>query len=158
MWAKKKQQGDFAMKPLVVLAGALALAACASEAPPTTMQPMQLAAKLAAANEVPPVSSPAMGDAQVTYDKASKQLRWNVSYAGLSGPATAAHFHGPAASGANAPVALNIAPSGPPTNPITGTAQLTEQQEAQLLAGQWYLNVHTAANRGGEIRGQVLPR
>jgi hypothetical protein len=146
------------MKQLAVLAAALALAACASERPQTAMQPMQLGAKLTAASEVPPVSSPGTGDAQVTFDKASKQLRWNVTYAGLSGPATAAHFHGPAGTGANAPVVLNIAPSGPPTSPITGTALLTDAQAEQLLAGQWYLNVHTAANRGGEIRGQVLPR
>jgi hypothetical protein len=145
---KNKEQGDFVMKQLAVLAAALALAACAGEPSQTATQPRELGAKLAAASEVPPAPSPGSGDAQVTYDKASKQLRWNVIYAGLSGPAT----------GTNAPVVVNIAPNGPPSSPITGTAQLTDQQAEQLLAGQWYLNVHTAANKGGEIRGQVLPR
>jgi hypothetical protein len=147
------------MKHLAILATALALAACESDRPQAAAtQPVQLGASLAAASEVPPVNSSGRGDAQVTYDKASKQLRWNVTYAGLTGPATAAHFHGPAGSGANAPVVVNIAPAGPPMSPITGSAQLTDQQADQLLAGQWYLNVHTAANKGGEIRGQVMPR
>jgi hypothetical protein len=148
------------MKHLAILAAAaLALAACESDRPQAAAaQPVQLGATLTGASEVPPVNSPGRGDAQVTYDKASKQLRWNVTYAGLTGPAQAAHFHGPAAPAANAPVVVNIAPGGPPTSPITGSAQLTDQQAEQLLAGQWYLNVHTAANKGGEIRGQVAPR
>jgi hypothetical protein len=152
-------QGDFAMKRLAILAAALALAACASERPQqAAMQPVQLAATLTPSGEVPPNNTSGSGNAQVSYDKATHQLRWNVTYAGLTGPAMAAHFHGPAGPGANAPVVVNIAPNGPPTSPITGTAQLTEQQADQLLAGEWYLNVHTAAHKGGEIRGQVIPR
>lgn len=146
------------MKHLAILMVALALAACESDRPQAAAQPVQLGATLTPASEVPPTNSNGRGDAQVTYDKASKQLRWNVTYAGLTGPAMAAHFHGPAGPGANAPVVVNIAPGGAPTSPITGSAQLTDQQAEQLLAGQWYLNVHTAANKGGEIRGQVVPR
>jgi hypothetical protein len=43
-----------------------------------------------------------------------------------------------------------------PTSPAKGTATLTDAQAADLQAGRWYINIHTAANRGGEIRGQVV--
>jgi len=147
------------MKRLATLAAALALTACASDQPQqAATQPVQLAATLTPSGEVPPNNSSGSGNAQVTYEKATHQLRWNVAYGGLTGPATAAHFHGPAGPGTNAPVVVNIAPSGPPTSPITGSAQLTDQQADQLLAGEWYLNVHTAQHKGGEIRGQVVSR
>jgi CHRD domain len=71
----------------------------------------------------------------------------------LTGPATAAHFHGPAAVGANAGV---VVPFNPVTSPITGKATLTDAQIADLETGKWYANVHTAANPGGEIRGQMV--
>ncbi len=63
-----------------------------------------------------------------------------------------AHFHGPAAAGANAPPVVAVKD---PTDPISGTAILTPAQEADLLAGKWYFNVHSQTNPGGEIRGQV---
>ena len=73
--------------------------------------------------------------------------------AGLSGPATAAHFHGPAEAGKNAGVEVPIPNAG--TSPVEGSATLTEAQAADLTGGKLYVNVHTAANPGGEIRGQV---
>jgi hypothetical protein len=77
-----------------------------------------------------------------------------MTYMGLTGPATAAHFHGPAAAGANAGVAVPI--GQPPSNPATGTVTLTDAQMKDLEDGKWYANVHTAANKGGEIRGQMV--
>lgn len=74
---------------------------------------------------------------------------------GLSGPATAAHFHGPASAGANAGV---VVPFANAASPIEGQATITAAQAADLMAGRWYANIHTAANPGGEIRGQMLPR
>ena len=71
----------------------------------------------------------------------------------MSGPATAAHFHGPAEVGKNAGVAVAI--PNATTSPNEGSATLTDAQAADLLAGKYYVNVHTAANPGGEIRGQV---
>ena len=71
----------------------------------------------------------------------------------MTGPVTAGHFHGPAAAGANAGVVVPFA--GSLASPITGSATLTDPQIADLKAGKWYVNLHTAANPGGEIRGQV---
>ena len=91
------------------------------------------------------------GTADFDYDAASKKLTWKITYSGLSGPATAAHFHGPAAAGANAGVKVAI--PNPATSPIEGSATLTDEQAADLVGGKYYVNIHTAANPGGEIRG-----
>ncbi len=114
----------------------------------------KLKATLDAKSEVPATSSSATGSADLTYDAASKKLSWTVSYSGLSGPATAAHFHGPADSGKNAGVAVAIPNAA--TSPVKGEATLTDAQAADLMAGKYYINIHTAANPGGEIRGQVM--
>jgi hypothetical protein len=111
-------------------------------------------AVLNAQSQPTPNDSKGTGTAEVTYDTTSKTLAWTVTFDGLTGPATAAHFHGPAAAGANAGVALLIGNN--PTSPAKGTATLTDAQAADLQGGRWYINIHTAANRGGEIRGQVV--
>ena len=95
----------------------------------------------------------AKGDANVTYDTASKQVTWRITYSGLSGTPTAAHFHGPAQPGANAGIAVRIPDVA--ASPVEGSATLTDAQAADLLAGRYYINIHTAANPAGEIRGQV---
>ena len=95
----------------------------------------------------------ATGNASVSYDTASKQVTWRITYAGLSGTPTAAHFHGPAQPVANAGVAVPI--PNVATSPIQGSATLTDAQAADLVAGRYYINIHTAANPPGEIRGQV---
>ena len=105
-------------------------------------------------SEVPANTSAGKGTADIDYDAASKKLTYKLTYSGLSGPATAAHFHGPAEAGKNAGVAVPIANAG--TSPVEGSATLTDAQAADLMAGKLYVNVHTAANPGGEIRGQVM--
>ena len=60
----------------------------------------------------------------------------------------------PKAPGANAGVALLIGNN--PTSPAKGSATLDDAKAADLMGGRWYVNIHTAANRGGEIRGQVV--
>ena len=104
-------------------------------------------------SEVPPTTTAGKGTADIDYDPATKKLSWKLSYSGLSGPATAAHFHGPADEGKNAGVAVAI--PNATKSPAEGSATLTDQQAADLEAGKYYVNVHTAANPGGEIRGQV---
>jgi hypothetical protein len=98
-------------------------------------------------------ASAGKGTADIDYDAATKKLSWKVTYSGLSGPATAAHFHGPAEAGKNAGVAVAIPNAD--KSPVEGSATLTDAQAADLLAGRYYVNIHTQANPGGEIRGQV---
>ena len=105
-------------------------------------------------SEVPANTSAGKGAAEIDYDAATKKMTYKLTYSGLSGPATAAHFHGPAAAGANAGVKVAIPNAG--TSPVEGSATLTDAQAADLAAGKYYVNVHTAANPGGEIRGQVM--
>jgi CHRD domain len=113
----------------------------------------KLKATLDGASEVPANTSAGKGTADIDYDAASKKLTWKLTYSGLTGPATAAHFHGPAEAGKNAGVAVAI--PGATASPAEGSATLTDAQAADLIAGKYYVNVHTAANPGGEIRGQV---
>ena len=115
-----------------------------------------LSTQLKAGNEVPPNASQGTGMVDAVLNKDTNLLRWKVSYSGLSGPATAAHFHGPAAAGANAGVVLPW--SSPISSPMEGSATLTAGQVADLMAGRWYANIHTAANPGGELRGQITVR
>ena len=129
---------------------ALALSAIAFASPASAEK---LKATLDGKSEVPATTSSGTGTADLDYDAASKKLSWTVTYSGLSGPATAAHFHGPAEAGKNAGVAVAIPNAA--ASPVKGEATFTEAQAADLLGGKYYINIHTAANPGGEIRGQV---
>ena len=116
--------------------------------------PINFNADLSGASEVPPVTTAGKGAATAALDPATKTLTWTVSYSGLSGPATAAHIHGPAAPGANAGVLVPF--TGDLASPIKGSTTLTDAQITDLEAEKWYVNVHTAANKAGEIRGQLM--
>jgi len=107
---------------------------------------------LGGGTEVPPTASTGSGTAQVTLDPATGQITYKVTYSGLTGPAAAAHIHCGAAAGANAGVAVAFKDAA---SPISGTATLTPAQMADLQAGKCYVNVHTAANKGGELRAQL---
>ena len=111
--------------------------------------------QLRGANEVPPVASPGGGQVDAVLNKDSNLLRWKLSYSNLGSRVTAGHFHGPAPAGANAGVVLPF--QGPMNSSMEGSATLTAAQVADLLAGRWYANIHTAAHPGGEIRGQMTP-
>lgn len=115
-----------------------------------------LKADLEPSSEVPPTTSKGHGELNGRFDTSTRELKWTVTYEGLTGPATMAHFHGPAPVGQNADVVVPI-PKDKLASPIKGEKTLTEKEASELMAGQWYFNVHTAQNPKGEIRGQVLP-
>jgi hypothetical protein len=128
--------------------------------PSTFSQYIQFKADFRGSSEVPPTTSSGTGTATVTYDPSSKQVTWEGSFFGLSGPATAAHIHAPADPGRNAGVIVPLSLQGVPfTSPFKGSATLTDDRaaalSAALTAGQAYINIHTAANPGGEVRGQL---
>lgn len=120
--------------------------------------PVSFKVPLTGAQQVPPVQTPGMGTADLTYDPSTRVVTWTITYDGLSGPATMAHFHGPAVEGKNGPVVIWLSKHGSAvTSPISGQATLTPEQAQQFAADEWYINVHTDAHPAGEIRGQVMP-
>lgn len=130
-----------------IVAASVFAAGCAHEAKEAKMP--AYSATLAAS---PGVTTSGTGSGVFTFDPATKALNYTIQYSGLSGAAMAAHIHGPADPGANAGV---VVPFASAASPITGTATLTDAQVAELVAGKYYVNIHTAANKGGEIRGQI---
>ena len=136
-----------------LLAAAVTLGGCAWMSSMTGSDTMSMKNQLTGAQEVPAVTTGGSGTIDTTFDKSTNVLTWTVTYSGLSGPVTAGHFHGPAAAGANAGVAVPF--TGDLSSPIRGKATLTAAQVADLTAGRWYVNLHTAKHPGGEIRGQV---
>ena len=135
------------------IAMTVGFAALMLAAPTARGEMLQFKADLAGASEVPANTEKGTGKGEFRFDSTTKQLSWTVTYNGLTGPATAAHIHGPAAVGANAPP---IIPFASPASPISGTATLTDEQVSSLMAGMLYVNVHTATHRPGEIRGQIV--
>ena len=107
------------------------------------------------ADEVPPTGSPGVGVLTGTYDDATNQLSWNISWFGLLAPETAMHFHAPALPGFNAGVQLDVGAISGLVSPSIGNAIIGAGLETDLLAGLSYINLHTQAFPGGELRGQV---
>lgn len=143
-----------------LLVGVAALLSACVSAPPVTPIPAPVLTRfqtvLSPLEEVPPVSSDGRGLLRAELDTRTSRLSWVVSYSGLTGPVTAAHFHGPALPGQNAGIVVPL--TGDLTSVITGSAVLTPAQRADLLSGRWYINLHTARYPDGEIRGQVRAR
>ena len=131
----------------------LAFASLSATTAPVFADTLLFKATLVGSEEVPATDSKGTGAAELTYDTATKQLNYKVTYSGLTGAATAAHIHGPAEPGKTGPVAI---PFANPASPIDGSATLTDAQAADLASGKMYINVHTAQFKSGEIRGQIL--
>ena len=131
--------------------GGIAVWAALSQAAPLSFK-----VALTGAQQVPPVQTTATGTADLTYDPATRMLTWSVTSNGLSGPATMAHFHGPAAESKNAPPVIWLSEKGVPVpNPIKGSATLTPEQAQQFMAGEWYVNVHTQADPAAKSAGRL---
>jgi CHRD domain len=141
------------IRPALVAA---AVSAMFLTAVPAFAEKVSYKADLKGSAEVPSNTTKGTGALDATYDTTSKKLTWTITSTGLTGAVTAAHFHGPAEAGKNAPPVVPI--GGNLASPIKGDATLTDAQAADLQAGRWYLNVHTAAHKDGEIRGQVIKK
>jgi hypothetical protein len=138
------------LRRAVLLAGfAVAFATAASAAT------VKFHATLSPAAEFPPTRSSGSGQANASLDTVTHVLSYDVTYAGISPPATAATVNGPAPAGRNAGVIMSLGMN--PTSPIHGTTLLRPDQEQQLTSGLWYGNVVNQASPGGAIRGQLLP-
>ena len=108
----------------------------------------------AQANAGAGTGSPGTGSASITLDTDTNLLSWSITWSGLISTPILMHFHGPALPNQNAGVQVGTGVAGPPVvgNVILGVGQVND-----LLAGLWYLNLHTTTFGGGEIRGQVVP-
>ena len=115
---------------------------------------MNMTIELSGAQEVPPVETAGAGTADLRFDSDELELSWTIQYGGLTGPATAAHIHGPADMGENAGVVVPLMLEA--EGNIIGSAQLTPELAEALAAGQLYFNIHTEQNPNGEIRGQIV--
>jgi hypothetical protein len=113
---------------------------------------------ISGAQEKDPVTTNASGTMDVSYDKTTKMLTLNVTWSGLSADPVGAHIHGPAAKGENAGVKVDFHDNvTSAAGNFNRTVPVDEQaiKEDSLLAGYYYFNIHTPANPGGEIRGQI---
>jgi hypothetical protein len=106
---------------------------------------------LSGSQEVPAVTTSATGNFTGSYDKTTNVLTYTVSFSGLT--PSGMHFH-KGVGGASGAVESAISTT---TSPYSSTVNLTESQEADLLGSLWYINIHTSANAGGEIRAQLIP-
>ena len=132
--------------------------ACAGAMTLAQAEPVSFTVPLTGAQQVPPVQTSGSGTADISYDPSTRVVTWTVTFSGLSGDATMAHFHGPAPSGKNAPVKVWLSEKGAAvTSPFNGSATLSPADAQEFLAGEMYVNVHTKDHPAGEIRGQVVP-
>ena len=152
------------------LAVAALLAACASPpaprpAPvpaPAPAAPAHLpelaafSARLSGRDAVPSNDGAAQGELVAVLNRNTGLLRWKLSFSQLSGPVRGGHFHSPGMDGEVAPAVLPLGRGI--VSPYEGRAMLTSAQRANLLAGQWYVNLPTTRYPRGELRGQLIER
>lgn len=149
--------------PALALLPALLLSACSllpqAKAPsaPAAMRQPELAAfkaTLSPQQVMPAAKSAATGELVAVLNRRTGLLRWKMQFSRLSGPVTSAHFHSPAMEGEVASPVLSLGKGV--ASPHEGRATLNARQRANLLAGQWYVNLRTAAHPQGELRGQLI--
>ena len=142
-------------KPVSILVGCLIFLSC-SKNDPTIISRHFL--PLHGNQEVPAKTGPAVGSMDIDYNQSTRTLNYNVIWSSLSGPVTGFHIHGSAGRGTNAGILQSF--SGYPTGrsgQYRGSVLIDGVvfKEEDLFAGKYYINIHTQANPGGEIRGQI---
>ncbi len=153
--------------PLFLVASLFMISSCESDDElKRTSDYSKTGIALTGAQETPAVTSSALGTMDVSYTRSSKILTYTINWSGLTGAVTAAHIHGLAPTGFAAGVVqtftiANITRCATVSNTSCGTYKGTLKvddvvvKEADLLNGVYYVNLHTAAFPGGEIRGQI---
>lgn len=144
---------------LLLLAGVVAAtgALAQSDEPLVNEESATHFAELAGGNVVPALEVEGTGTVFLVYDAQTNRIEWTVDYADLTGDLTGAHIHGPATAEENAGVVIDLRGGEETEGRLEGTAEITVEQANDLIEGLWYVNLHTEANPGGEIRGQLLP-
>jgi uncharacterized protein (TIGR03118 family) len=110
---------------------------------------------LSGAAEIPAVNTTATGMGTLTIE--GTNLAYNISFSGLSGPASAGHIHAPADATNNTGVIIPFTVPAATSGTVSGTTSITADQLSYILNGMAYVNFHTGLNPGGEIRGQIVP-
>ena len=136
----------------LALACLAALAACAAPSDAPRFQ-----GRLSAAAELPPNATRGTGTVRVTLNRATRVMAYELDFRNLSGPAIAAHFHAPGGAGEQAGIRIALIGVARAPGPITGEIGLSPEEVADLLAGRWYVNIHTPSHPDGEIRAQLVP-
>jgi hypothetical protein len=131
---------------------ALVLAAALVGAP-TEPNSVAFHATLSGAAEVPPTDAKAKGTLKASFYTSSFNLEYEIRFDGLSGPPTMIHFQGPAGSDTISDIEVSLGENAP--SPLRGEVRLADKQVNALMAGNWYVNIRTAANPEGEIRGRL---
>ena len=108
---------------------------------------------LSGSQQVPPLTTAATGSGTITVG-ADKSVSGSVTTTGFA--ATAAHIHAGAA-GKTGPVVIPLTKTGDNVWSVPAGAKFTDAQYESYKAGDLYVNVHSAANKGGEVRGQLKP-
>ena len=124
--------------------------------PVPSCSPTSFTATLLGSSEVPPNGSAATGSGTATLDVTQTMVTVHLQFSGISGNATMAHIHGPAAPGATAPVMIGFT-GFPATTSGTydNTFPITPTQVNAMMSGLCYFNIHTPNFAAGEIRGQL---
>ena len=143
------------MRKLFIIAAALALTACATyqdNAPSWMPGSGAVSVKLSGAEEVPPVNASGSGSGSIRV-ASDGAVSGSVTTTGVQG--TMAHIH-QGAKGENGPVIIPLTKNGD-TYTVPAGAKLNDAQMKAFKEGRLYVNVHTARNKGGEVRGQLQP-
>jgi len=135
----------------VLLAGGLVLSSCEDKDAPDAKPTIELEAVINAEQEVPRTTSTATGNFTGSYNKSTRVLSYTVTYTGFT--PTAGHIH--RIADLNSQVGPVEIPFTTLTSPITGTAQLDQRLENELIGGNLYVNLHSQRFPAGEIRGNI---
>ena len=137
-------------KGLMIMLACIAVFGTACAVMPTSGE---IKVTLSGAQEVPPVTTSASGSGTVTIGT-DKSVTGGIATTGIV--ATAAHIHD-AAMGENGPVIVPMIRAGDNAWSFAAGAKLSDAQYQRLMDGKLYINIHSAAHKGGEIRGQLKP-